>query len=151
MLKIRGFTLIELLLVIIIVGIMAVMSVPMMRGQIKRTCSLEAEAGLRAIAVQMRLMRSGTGSYLDIPGTPDDFTQNEKVPIINPSYPGTSYPGVPGFKIGDLTGAFFVDVDYSITVEGPDAFTAEAVGSKPEVSGVTVSIDENESITTVID
>ena len=153
----KGFTYVEAVVVAVIIGMLAAVVVPTMYRSIKRTRAGEAIAGVRAIALQMRVMESETGSYLDIPDAPDgnDFVSGTTYPVINPGYAGgTEYPGVPGLKPGDLTGAFFVDDDYEITVTSPfvgnETFTVVATGNsrgtKPKAQGITVTIDQNENV-----
>ena len=133
----KGFTLIELLVVIIIVGILASVSVPMMRGNLTRARCSEAVAALGAIRTQMRLVLAEYNAY----------TGSTTSPVTT----GAVIGNVPNFQTGDLNGRYFLDADYTITV-GTNTFTAKATGansggaSGQNMSSVIVTIDENGEI-----
>jgi len=137
----KGFTLVELLVVIIIVGILAAVSIPMMRGNLERARATEAVAALGAIRTQMRLVRAETGSYLDVPprgAGAEDFTAGVDTAVI---------PNVPGFEADDLDGTVYSDASYTITVDaGGDTFT-ETAASVANLVDNDVTIDEAGGIT----
>jgi len=120
----KGFTLIELLIVIIIVGILAAVSVPMMMGNLRRARASEAVATLGTIRTAMRLERAEHAAY-------DDTV------VV-----GDVIGNVPGFIADDLDGRFFTDEAYTITAVGADTFTAQAngnaVGCDAGVADITV-------------
>jgi len=138
MLNKKGFTLIELLVVIIIVGILASVAVPMMRGNVMRAKASEAIAGLGAIRTQMRMVLAEHGAYNnDPPGV-----------AVDEGIAGN----VPGFQDGDLDGRYFSDVDYDITALGATTFTVTVTGASTGTSGddmstVQITIDEDGDIT----
>ncbi len=138
MLNKKGFTLIELLVVIIIVGILASVSIPMMRGNVSRAKASEAIAGVGSIRTQMRLVRAEHGAY------------NVGVSA------GAVVNNVPGFTTGDLAGRYYSDADYSIVALGFDAdnFEAKATGaasggtSGDTMTGIDVTMDQDGALTT---
>ncbi|MGB2705713.1 MAG: prepilin-type N-terminal cleavage/methylation domain-containing protein [Candidatus Omnitrophota bacterium] len=126
----KGFTLIELLVVIIIVGILAAVAIPMMRGNVMRARASEALAGVGSIRSQMRMELAEHNAY------------NNDVVV------GVVVGNVPGFQAGDLNGRFFSDADYSVTAVGASTFTVTATGaasggtSGETMTGVTITIDQ---------
>lgn len=125
----KGFTLIELLVVIIIVGILASISVPMVTSNIRRARATEAVAAMGAIRTQMRLVYAEHGAY--------------NVGVADGGVVGN----VPGFNAGDLTGQFFVDANYAIVVAAA-TFTVTATGGVgTPVAGIIVTIDQAGTIT----
>jgi prepilin-type N-terminal cleavage/methylation domain-containing protein len=107
----KGFTLIELLIVIIIVGILAAVSIPMMTANVDSARATEAVAALGAIRTQMRIHRATNPSYATgMPG----------------AVPFNVVGNVDGFNAGSLDGNYFDDNDYTIEAIGQDNFTAQA-------------------------
>jgi prepilin-type N-terminal cleavage/methylation domain-containing protein len=94
-----GFTLVELLIVVIIVAVLAAVGVPLMRGNVERAKLSEADAGLGAIRGALRAKTAEIGT---VPATADMNTITKIRSQLN-------------FKIGDLTGRYFEDNDYSYT------------------------------------
>ena len=87
----KGFTLIELMVVILIVGILAAVAIPLMRGRIDSAKWSEGKAMMGTIATALRAYGAEKG---DAGTWPPTVTQL-------------------GFVAGDLTGTYFVDLDFS--------------------------------------
>ncbi len=101
----KGFTLIELMVVILIVGILASVAIPMLRGRIDAAKWSEGKAMVGSIGTAIR-------SY-----------QAEKGPTG--AIPTTLYAGATGlgFAAGDLTGTYFGDADFTFAVTVMDPLT----------------------------
>ena len=98
----KGFTLIELMVVVLIVGILAAVAVPIMRGRIDSAKWSEANASAGAIKTAVRAYIAEKGpnyDYSGIVGTLDTQTIYEEL----------------GFSDSDLAGAYFNQGDYDIT------------------------------------
>ena len=125
----KGFTLIELMVVILIVGILAAVAIPIMRGRIDSAKWSEGKAGAGAIRTAARAYCAEKGSGWG--GTWANVT------LANL-----------GFQSGDLDGKYFTDEsytfaftaydDYLITVDASDSTSSD----KPTVPDV-VTLDEN--------
>ncbi|MCH9022426.1 MAG: type II secretion system protein [Planctomycetes bacterium] len=100
--KKSGFTLIELMVVILIVGILAAVSVPLMRGRIEDAKWSEAAASAGTVRVAVRTYAAERGisrakSELDGASVSANLAKL-------------------GFLAGDLTGSYFSATDYTIGV-----------------------------------
>jgi len=102
----KGFTLIELMVVILIVGILAAVAIPIMRGRVDSAKWSEGKAGMGTISTALRAYAAEKGAT----GT----------------YPPTL--ATLGFIASDLHGTYFTIANYSITAA---AFTA---GNDPELT-----------------
>ncbi len=96
----KGFTLVELMVVVLIVGILAAVAIPLMRGRIDSAKWSEGKAGAGTIANSLRAY-SAEGS--------------------DPN--GMTAPSDIGFADGDLDGTYFSDECYAFTVEGSYSYT----------------------------
>jgi len=130
MTKRKGFTLIELMVVIFIVGILAAVAIPIMRGRIDSAKWSEGRAGAGSVRTAARAF------------------QAEKGPAY--SYVGTSLADL-GFAAGDLDGKYFLDACYAVVftavVGDYDTYVvtvtaANGTADQPATPSV-VSLDQN--------
>jgi prepilin-type N-terminal cleavage/methylation domain-containing protein len=98
----KGFTLIELMVVIFIVGILAAVAIPIMRGRIDAAKWTEGKASAGSIRTAIRALHAEKG----------------------PDWAGFAAITTPftdlGFAVGDLDGKYFLDADYVISITGWD-------------------------------
>ncbi len=129
----KGFTLIELMVVIFIVGILAAVAIPIMRGRIDSAKWSEGKAGAGSIRTAARAFCAEKGPSYTYVATPPSLADL-------------------GFNItagagGDLDGKYFTDDAYAITWSGYDDYliTVTAIDSlstdKP-TTPATVTLDE---------
>jgi prepilin-type N-terminal cleavage/methylation domain-containing protein len=105
----KGFTLIELMVVILIVGILAAVAIPIMRGRIDSAKWSEGKAALGTIATALRAYsaeKGATGTY------------GSGLPLL----------ATLGLTASDLHGTYFTIANYSVQTS---AFTA---GADPELT-----------------
>ncbi len=115
----KGFTLIELMVVILIVGILASVAIPMLRGRIDAAKWSEGKAMMGSIATAIRAYHA------------------EKGPLgVAPTVIGIAPTGL-GFAVGDLTGNYFSDVDFTFAVTAMDPLTFTVTGT----AGVSLDPD----------
>jgi len=110
----KGFTLIELMVVILIVGILASVAVPIMRGRIDSAKWSEGKAMMGTIGTSLRAYSAemgATGSY------------------------GAGAPTLAqlGFNTSDFTGTYFASTNFSWTT------AYNAAGSPPLTYTITAS------------
>jgi prepilin-type N-terminal cleavage/methylation domain-containing protein len=123
----KGFTLIELMVVILIVGILAAVAIPLMRGRIDSAKWSEGKAMMGTIATALRAYGAEKG---DAPiGTwPPSLTQL-------------------GFVAGDLTGTYFVDADFSWAAAYNSAVTPSLTYTISCTPSVTVLVPATVTLT----
>jgi prepilin-type N-terminal cleavage/methylation domain-containing protein len=90
----KGFTLIELMVVVLIVGILAAVAIPLMRGRIDSAKWSEAKSAMGTIATALRAYAAEKG----------DVTDGDV----------TSFPQI-GIEDTDLDGTYFSHDCYTIT------------------------------------
>lgn len=94
----KGFTLIELMVVILIVGILAAVAVPILRGRIDQAKWSEAAATAGAIRTAMRAYYAEDATLADgLIGSQADAVQTTL-----------------GFTAGDLSGRYFSATNFTI-------------------------------------
>lgn len=118
----KGFTLIELMVVILIVGILAAVAIPIMRGRIDSAKWSEGKAGAGSIRTAARAFCAEKGSAW-----------------------GGAWAGVDltdlGFQAGDLDGKYFLDACYAVVFTAYDTYTvtvtaANGTADKPTLPPV---------------
>ena len=93
----KGFTLIELMVVVLIVGILAAIAIPILRGRIDAAKWSEGKSMLGSIATAIRAYHAEHGIYGDPPTTFD----------VGPTGLGFDLAN------GDLDGTYFLNTDFS--------------------------------------
>jgi type IV pilus assembly protein PilA len=117
----KGFTLIELMVVVFIVGILAAVAIPIMRGRIDAAKWSEGRSGAGSIRTAARAFCAEKGpsfSYATIPGNGTTAALTEI-----------------GFAATDLDGRYFSQSDYSITFNGYDDYDIVVVNTSGGTSG----------------
>ena len=115
----RGFTLIELMVVILIVGILAAVAVPILRGRIEQAKWSEAAATAGAIKTAVRAYYA------------EDST-------VAGAWAAQAVSGVAvtlGFSAGDLTGRYFTVANFTITSVDANGNAVIAVAAPVGLSG----------------
>jgi len=108
--KRKGFTLIELMVVILIVGILAAVAIPIMRGRIDSAKWSEGKAGAGSIRTAARAFCAEKGP--DWGGT----WANETIDDLGFNITAAA-------EAGDLDGKYFSDEAYDVTFAGYDTYT----------------------------
>ena len=105
----KGFTLIELMVVIFIVGILAAVAIPIMRGRIDSAKWSEAKAAMGSIRTAIRAFEAEKGTTYTYPGTT----------LANLGFTLRSS----GAAVSDLDGKYFTEECYTIAMTGYDVYT----------------------------
>ena len=96
--KRKGFTLIELMVVVLIVGILAAVAIPILRGRIDAAKWSEGKAMMGSVATAIRAYAAEKGT-----------SGAQPTAIL-----GSGATQL-GFAAGDLSGTYFVDGDFALT------------------------------------
>ena len=114
-----GFTLIELMVVVVIVGILASVSTPILRGRIEQAKWSEGAATAGTIKTSVRI------SYAEDPA-------------VTGAWAGQAVTGVAttlGFQAGDLTGRYFTAENFTITSVDSNGNVIIAVSAPAGLTG----------------
>jgi type IV pilus assembly protein PilA len=96
--KRKGFTLVELMVVILIVGILAAVSIPILRGRIEQSKWTEGAAAAGAVRTAVR------AKYAEDPTTVGAWSEQAVSGVLSDL----------GFQSGDLTGRYFTAANFTI-------------------------------------
>ncbi len=127
--KAKGFTLVELMVVILIVSILAAVAIPILRGRIDAAKWSEGKSMMGTIATAIRAYNAEKGPNGALPTA-----------IV-----GTGATAL-GFLAADLTGTYFQDGDFtmSVTSMSPLTFTVTCTptGANAPSSPTTVTLNQ---------
>ena len=124
--KPEGFTLIELMVVILIVGVLAAVAVPLMRGKIDQSKWAEANAAAGSIRTAVKTYFLETGDT--VTGTLSDASVQQALDM----------------QTADLTGTYFGPADYvidSVTSDGVAAITVTGSQTNAPSGSKTLAAD----------
>ena len=128
----KGFTLIELMVVIFIVGILAAVAIPIMRGRIDAAKWSEGKAAAGSI-------RTAARAYCAERGPTYDYSAGVTLDEL-------------GFAAGDLDGKYFVEADYAVNLTAYNTYTVTVTaGGSAEAPGVpgSITLDQDGTFTEI--
>lgn len=133
--KRKGFTLIELMVVILIVGILAAVAIPIMRGRIDSAKWSEGKAGAGSIRTAARAFCAEKGP--DWGGTWANVTLTDL---------GFSITAAAGG--GDLDGKYFTDEAYDLTFNGYNDYlvtvtAVDSLSTEKPTTPASITLDED--------
>ena len=125
----KGFTLIELMVVILIVGILAAVAIPIMRGRIDSAKWSEGKAGAGSIRTGARAFCAEKGE--DWGGTWANVSLTDL-----------------GFETGDLDGKYFTEAAYAVAFTAYDDYlvtvtAADSTSTEKPTAPSVITIDED--------
>jgi prepilin-type N-terminal cleavage/methylation domain-containing protein len=112
----KGFTLIELMVVIFIVGILAAVAIPIMRGRIDAAKWSEGKAAMGSIRTAIR-------AYEAEKGTTFDYTTTTLTAL------GFQLRAN-GAAVSDLDGKYFTEEAYAVAITAYDTYTITCTAAK---------------------
>ena len=128
----KGFTLIELMVVILIVGILAAVSVPIMRGRIDQAKWSEANAAAGSIRTAVRAYIAEKGPTYTYSGIEGKLST------------AAIYQAL-GFSSNDIDGRYFKQADYTLSgvVADPPACVVTVKSSVTDGPSGTGTMDKD--------
>jgi prepilin-type N-terminal cleavage/methylation domain-containing protein len=121
-LEVSGFTLVELMVVIMIIGVLAAATVPILRGRAERAKWSEGAASAGSIRKALRTC------YAEDPAAAMAMVGNSVDAV----------QGALGFSAGDLTGMYFQASDFTITAIDGDGLATITVSAPAGLTGFAV-------------
>jgi type IV pilus assembly protein PilA len=122
----KGFTLIELMVVVLIVGILATVALPLMRGRIDSAKWSEGKAMMGTIVTAIRQYHANVGTA----GAP----------------PTSLWLGSPcnlGFNINDFDGSYFNSDSFSFEVTNMNPLTFTITATHPSLNPRGYKLDQD--------
>jgi len=122
--NISGFTLVEMVIVIVIIGILSMIAVPIYRGHVAHSISIEGRALVSEVAAAQEIYMARARNWYRVSNN-DDFSGNI----------------VADLGLDSRRNQYFREFSWNVTGSTPIAFTVTAVGeSSTRAAGVTVEL-----------